>query len=766
MRLIFRRLKASLLSASLVLLAAGQPVWAAAGTVSSSISATSPIQCNAATTVTLTIDGVSPPPSQVAVDVMLVLDRSGSMGGAAMTSLKNAANSFVNTMDSNDGSLDGNITTSRVGMVSFSSTATLGQALTNDANAVHTAINALVASGTTAIGDGVNLGATQLSGGTAKDVMIVMTDGQNNAGANPLTAASAAKAAGVELFTIGLGSSVNAAQLQAMATDPAHYYQAPTPDQLEGIFQQIATGVAGPAATGLTYSVQAAPGFAITSSSATKGTVSNTAGTLDWSLNELRTESLTITYTMQHTASSGGVMPVHSAATLSYTDDGGAAQSVSYTSLTVDVQGCNQPPTANAGADQTVPQDLSGTAAVTLDGSGSTDDGQIMPLTYSWYEGATLLGSGPMLNVSLPLGSHTITLTVHDGEYSASDDVSITVTDPFPPTTTATLAGTLGDNGWYRSDVTVSLSAVDNPGGSGVQDTRIDADGGGFSLYTAPVTVSGDGTHTVTYLSSDNAGNAEAPQSVTIMIDATSPEISAAQAPAANANGWNNADVTVTYTCSDATSGIASCTGPQVVSTEGAGIVVSGTAVDNAGNTAGTSMTVNLDKTGPDLTVGSPMAGEYADDAMLNIAWTAADALSGVASESATLDGAPIANGAVVDLSTLAMGTHTFVVTATDMAGNTTSITVVFEVKVTYDSLEALKHRFYELGLIKNQGIVTSLDQKLRAAKAAHERGQYGTEDSILAAFIAEVEAQAGKGIFDPATTKLMADGQWLMDHN
>ena len=56
-------------------------------------------------------------------------------------------------------------------------------------------------------------------------------------------------------------------------------------------------------------------------------------------------------------------------------------------------------------------------------------------------------------------------------------------------------------------------------------------------------------------------------------------------APSPNGNGWHNTDVTVTFTCSDALSGVASCPAPITVTAEGAGQVVTGTAVDKAGNT-------------------------------------------------------------------------------------------------------------------------------------------------------------------------------------
>jgi hypothetical protein len=89
-------------------------------------------------------------------------------------------------------------------------------------------------------------------------------------------------------------------------------------------------------------------------------------------------------------------------------------------------------PTADAGADQTV-ECAGATTAVNLDGSASTaGSGSIN--SYSWAEGVTPLGTGAMLTVNLPVGVHTITLTVSDtGGGSDTDDVVITVQDTLAP---------------------------------------------------------------------------------------------------------------------------------------------------------------------------------------------------------------------------------------------------------------------------------------------------------------------------------------------
>jgi len=102
----------------------------------------------------------------------------------------------------------------------------------------------------------------------------------------------------------------------------------------------------------------------------------------------------------------------------------------------ITVTAANDAPVANAGFDQVVEQANPAGADVTLDGSGSTDDGQISPLTYTWtWDGGSAEGMNPV--VTLPSGTTTVTLTVFDGELSSTDTVDITVKDTTAPTITA-----------------------------------------------------------------------------------------------------------------------------------------------------------------------------------------------------------------------------------------------------------------------------------------------------------------------------------------
>lgn len=155
-----------------------------------------------------------------------------------------------------------------------------------------------------------------------------------------------------------------------------------------------------------------------------------------------------------------------------------------------------------------------------------------------------------------------------------------------------------------------------------------------------------------------------------IGIDNAPPTITATVDPPANAAGWNNTNVKVSFECTDAISGIASCTDPVPVTGEGDGQVISGTAVDNAGNTATTSVTINIDKTSPELTVLFPTQGEHLASPDITASGTVSDALAGV--ESVHVNGITAIIGPpgwAADVAGLT-GEATITVRSLDFAGN------------------------------------------------------------------------------------------------
>src|SRR6185437_8428302 len=231
---------------------------------------------------------------------------------------------------------------------------------------------------------------------------------------------------------------------------------------------------------------------------------------------------------------------------------------------------------------------------------------------------STITGEGANLST---------TATVSDNADNSTTATSPTVKiDRTPPHTLATAPA-----GWQNSDVVVTLTPSDNM--SGVKATYYTVDGENQRTGTS-VPISAEGTHVISFWSVDNADNAEIPQSVTVLIDKTPPTISDSKDPAPNAHGWNKTDVTVSFHCDDQAtlSGVASCTAPQTVTTEGQGQPVLGTAGDKAGNTTTDLATVNIDKTPPTISGAADRAANgnnwYKDN--VTISFICADALSGV----------------------------------------------------------------------------------------------------------------------------------------
>src|SRR5207249_11709069 len=89
-----------------------------------------------------------------------------------------------------------------------------------------------------------------------------------------------------------------------------------------------------------------------------------------------------------------------------------------------------------------------------------------------------------------------------------------------PPVTTMNVAGTLGANGWYVSDITITLQAS-SPSGAALT-TAYSVDAGGWTTYTQSFVVS-EGRHTLAYQSLDAAGYVETVHSSEIDVDLTNP---------------------------------------------------------------------------------------------------------------------------------------------------------------------------------------------------------------------------------------------------
>jgi hypothetical protein len=194
------------------------------------------------------------------------------------------------------------------------------------------------------------------------------------------------------------------------------------------------------------------------------------------------------------------------------------------------------------------------------------------------------------------------------------------------------------------------------------------------AILEKPVTLTASNQLTVEVRGSPGAG-------LTLSVlgeESEVPLIEATVTPAPNLEFWNSAPVTVTFTCSDAISGISACSEPVTVTTEGSRLVT-GTATDLAGNTATATVPVNIDKTPGTLTIVSPTAA-IVNTATLEIVGTLTDALSGAGD--IQCNGLPGARGAEQNDTTIrcrlsvSAGPQTINIRATDRAGNATETTV------------------------------------------------------------------------------------------
>lgn len=225
-------------------------------------------------------------------------------------------------------------------------------------------------------------------------------------------------------------------------------------------------------------------------------------------------------------------------------------------------------------------------------------------------------------------------------------------------------SGTQGKNGWYVSDVVARFTATDETSGP--------------ALATQPVTSSGEASNVVVQSPAftDNAGNTTAAgaTSQTFKIDKTAPDVSYTSAsPEPNANGWYKTDVEATFTATDAVSGPLEATKKVTSSGEGETVEVTSPAFEDlAGNVraAGAASAIfKVDKTAPEVGFSSTLGDSYFGSTPAAPGCTASDSLSGLAA-SCTVSG----YGTVV-------GTHTLTATATDNAGNTSTVTQNYTVK-------------------------------------------------------------------------------------
>ena len=197
--------------------------------------------------------------------------------------------------------------------------------------------------------------------------------------------------------------------------------------------------------------------------------------------------------------------------------------------------------------------------SVGFNGSDTTSgvDSCVPAQNYSGPDSATASVSGTCTDLAGNVGSRSVTLKY----------------DQTAPLVTPSPGRSADANGWYNHALAVGFTGSDATSG-------VDA-------CSAPQSYSGpdSATASVTGSCSDKAGNG-ASRSVGLKYDGTSPQVTALPSRGADANGWYNHALTVSFAGADATSGVDSCVAPKTYSTpDSANASLGGTCADFAGNT-------------------------------------------------------------------------------------------------------------------------------------------------------------------------------------
>jgi subtilisin family serine protease/PKD repeat protein/N-acetylneuraminic acid mutarotase len=279
-------------------------------------------------------------------------------------------------------------------------------------------------------------------------------------------------------------------------------------------------------------------------------------------------------------------------------------------------------------------------------------------------------------------GTHTLQFSSIDlaGFREVTKTIEIPI-DTHRPTSTLRLIGTMGTNGWYRSNVQFILSASDDT--AGIAQIRYRLDGASWQVYETTAAIDSNGKHSLEYQAIDKAGNVENIHSVTIQVDTTAPTTSISSSGTSGDQGWWQSPVQLTMSASDADSGVErslyqengqgwlSYLAPISLTTDGLH-EIKYVSVDRASNQEITkTLLVPIDTQPPTTTL--VLVGDLGIDGWyrtsVSVTMIGNDAMSGVSQQYYKLDegnwgifsaGFNISND----------GEHTIAYYATDQAGN------------------------------------------------------------------------------------------------
>jgi len=182
-----------------------------------------------------------------------------------------------------------------------------------------------------------------------------------------------------------------------------------------------------------------------------------------------------------------------------------------------------------------------------------------------------------------------------------------------PLSITYTVDGISGTNGWYRGSA---------GGNYIVLHWHVDPTAITLAGCEQGLKISGP-TKGFTSTCSVQSGSETATRTLTVKVDAEPPVgVKPNLTRGADFNGWYNHPVGISWSGSDATSGIAACTSVTYGGPDGPGAAVGGGCTDNAGNSASSPASISYDGTAPVLSKVTITSGTLADV----VRWTSSSA--------------------------------------------------------------------------------------------------------------------------------------------
>ncbi|MEZ6062968.1 MAG: VWA domain-containing protein [Planctomycetaceae bacterium] len=185
---------------------------------------------------------------QIDRDVLLVLDRSGSMAtvtptGTRWSDLKAAVQAFLNALASTPQD-------EFVGLATYSTTASRDLNLSLNYAGIMTTVNSFTPDGMTAIGEGIEAGRLSVTDityarPTAQKTIVVMTDGIHNTGVNPeIKSLDAHVNYGVTVHTITFSDAADQTWMELTASEGGgQHWHADDQASLIAVFEEIAANL-------------------------------------------------------------------------------------------------------------------------------------------------------------------------------------------------------------------------------------------------------------------------------------------------------------------------------------------------------------------------------------------------------------------------------------------------------------------------------------------------------------------------------------------